>query len=192
MGRYGGKNTTASFRKLDVRPMQRKGALRPGTHSTWHWSRGGQPCGSISARAEFGCVVLSYRHQRWNETEWTHKEYPVTIEWTRCHFGGERAWFRCPARGCGKRVATLWGGEIYACRQCHNLAYESQNETAHSRALTKVQSIRVKLGGEAAGDFPPKPKGMHWKTYWRWKQKADEAEDRSWSPLLLRMLTRHS
>jgi len=89
-------------------------------------------------------------------------------------------------------VATLWGGEIFACRQCHNLAYDSQNETAHSRALGKVQAIRVKLGGEPAGDFPPKPKGMHWRTYRRWRQKADEAEDQSWPPMILRMLSGHS
>ena len=33
MGQYGGKNTTGSYRKLDVRLMQRKGALRSGVHS---------------------------------------------------------------------------------------------------------------------------------------------------------------
>jgi hypothetical protein len=190
MGRCGWKNTTGSFRKLDVRLMQRKGALRPGTFSTWHWSRGDQPCGSISTRAEFGSVVLSYSHQRWNDEEWTRKEYPVRIDWTPCHFGGERAWFRCPASGCGRRVAILWSGEIFACRHCHNLAYESQNETAHSRALGKAQAIREKLGGEPGlqHDFPPKPKGMHWRTYWRLKRKADEAEDRSWSPWLLKRM----
>lgn len=188
MGRQGWKNTTASFRKLDVRMMQRKGALLPGAHSTWHWSRGDRPCGSINARADFGRVILSYNHQPFNSDEWTHKEYSVGLEWTRCHFGGERVWFRCPVSGCGRRVATLWGAEIFACRQCHNLAYESQNETSHSRALGKAQDIRRKLGGDPCGDFPPKPKGMHWRTYYRWKLKADDAEDRSWSPLLLRLL----
>jgi hypothetical protein len=188
MGRHGWKNTTGNFRKLDVRMMQRKGALRPGASSTWYWSRGGEPCGSISTRAEWGSVVLSYSHQRWGETEWTRKEYSVTIEWTRCHFGGERAWFRCPASGCGRRVAVLWGSDVYACRYCHNLAYESQNETVHSRALGKAQDIRRKLGGDPCGDFPPKPKGMHWRTYYRWQRKEQEAEARSWPPLLLRML----
>lgn len=189
-GRRSWKSTTASYRQLDVRLMQRKGALRPGAYSVWRWSRGDEPCGSISTRAEFGRVVLSYRHQGFNSDEWTAKQYSVGVELTPCHFGGERAWFRCPALGCGRRVATLWGGEIFACRQCHNLAYESQNETAHSRALTKVQAIRAKLGGDPCGDFPPKPKGMHWRIYWRLKQKADDAEDRSWPPWMLKRMAR--
>ena len=188
MGRHGWKNTTGSYNKLDIRKMQRGGFLRPGVSSRWYWSLRGEDIGSIQVRAEWLQVVLCYRHQRRGSDEWANKEYPVTVEWTPCHFGGERAWFRCPAMGCGRRVAVLWGGEIFACRHCHNLAYESQNETAHSRALTKVQSIRMKLGGEPCGDFPPKPKGLHWKTYWRWKQKADVAESRSWPPWLLRSL----
>lgn len=88
----------------------------------------------------------------------------------------------------------LWGGEIFACGQCHNLAYESQNETAHSRALSKAQAIRVKLGGDPGliYDFPQKPRGMHWRTYYRLKAKADEAESRSWPPWVLRLMARHS
>jgi hypothetical protein len=54
--------------------------------------------------------------------------------------------------------------------------------------LTKTQAIRMRLGGEPCGDFPPKPKGMHWRTYWRLKQKADEAEDQSWPPWVIRMV----
>jgi hypothetical protein len=137
-------------------------------------------------------VTLSYRTRRHESEEWTNKEYPVTVEWTRCNYGGERAWFRCPAMGCGRRAAILYGGSIFACRHCHNLAYDSQNETSHSRALGKAQAIRVKLGGEPAGNFPPKPKGMHWRTYWHWRQKADDAEDRSWPPWIFKMIARHS
>src|SRR5262249_4975743 len=148
----------------------------------------GEEIGSIQVRHEWARVILCYRHRPRFSDEWTDEQYPVDIEWTPCHFGGERAWFRCPASGCGRRVAVLWGGGIFACRHCHNLAYESQNETAHSRALGKAQDIRRKLGGDPCGDFPPKPKGMHWRTYWRWKRKEEEAEDRSWPPWLLRRL----
>jgi hypothetical protein len=190
MGRYGGagRATTSGFLFLDVRSLKRKGFLSFGAISSQRWSYRGEPSGSINMRSYDGQVVLSYRTRRYEDEEWTDMEYPVNLDWTRCNYGGSRVWFRCPASGCGRRVAILYGGSFFACRQCHNLAYESQNETAHSRALTKVQSIRVKLGGEPAGDFPPKPKGMHWRTYWRWKQKADEAEDQSWPPWLLRNL----
>lgn len=82
--------------------------------------------------------------------------------------GGVRWWFICPAKGCGKRVAFLYGGRIFACRHCHNLAYRSQHETAPFRLLSQSQKIHMSMGGDGceAGDFPPrKPKGMHWKTY---------------------------
>lgn len=191
MGSYrhrGGRDTTESYLKLDVRRMQRGGFLRAGSWSTWTWSRNGERLASIQMRTDFDCVVLIYRHQGYGEDEWTRKDYPVSLEWTRCNYGGERAWFRCPRPGCGRRVATLWGGAMFYCRQCQNLAYESQNETAWDRALTKVQSIKVKLGGHPAGDFPPKPEGMHWRTYYRLMTQAEQAESRSWPPWMYRMM----
>jgi hypothetical protein len=192
MGRYrgSGRATTSGYMRLDVRYLQRNGYLRPGTGSSQRWSLRGEPFGSINLNAWDGHVTLSYRTRRHESEEWTSKEYPVTVEWTRCNYGGERAWFRCPAANCRRRVAILYGGSIFACRRCHNLAYDSQSETRHSRALGKVQAIRVKLGGEPCGDFPPKPKGMHWRTYYRLRQKADDAEDRSWPPWMLKMLAR--
>ena len=43
-----------------------------------------------------------------------------------CHYGGERPWFLCPH--CGRRVAILYGGAVFACRTCYGLAYEVQRE----------------------------------------------------------------
>ena len=56
----------------------------------------------------------------------------------------------------------------------------------------KAQSIKVKLGGEPGGDFPPKPKGMHWRTYYLMQSKWEQAEGRSWSPWVYRMIARSS
>src|SRR5215471_9014006 len=92
-GRHGWKSSTASYRQIDVRMLQRKGHLQPGAQCTICWSRNGERTASIGVRAEQGRVVLSYRYQSWGSGEWTHKEYPVSLEWTRCNFGGERAWF---------------------------------------------------------------------------------------------------
>lgn len=71
--------------------------------------------------------------------------YPVTLEWTSLHFGGRRAWFLCPARGCGRRVAVLYGGSTFACRYCHKLVYECQRETADDRAMRRADTIRRRL-----------------------------------------------
>ena len=196
MGRHrgGGKDTTESYRQLDVRRMQRGGFLRAGSWSTWRWSRNGEVFASIQVRAEFNCVTLMYSHRSYGDGEWTREEYPVSLEWTSCHFGGERAWFLCPRPGCGRRVATLWGGGLFLCRHCHNLAYESQNETTHDRALRRHQAIRMRLGGSGslAEDFPDKPKGMHWQTYWRLCREAEEAESRCWPPWVIRMVVNRS
>jgi len=192
MGGYGsGRATTSGYLFLDVRYLQRNGFLRPGTSSSQRWSRHGEPVGSINLRADHWDVVLSYSHRGYDDSpEW--KEYAVPLEWTPCHYGGSRPWFRCPASGCGRRVAILYGGSVFACRHCYQLAYDSQHETPHGRALLKTQAIRVKLGGSPglADPFPDKPKGMHWRTYYRMRQLADEAENRSWPPWIFNLMDR--
>jgi hypothetical protein len=58
-------------------------------------------------------VILIYRH-RSGDTEWKDEHYAVVR--TPCNLGGSRAWFICPAVGCWRRVAILYGGGIFACR----------------------------------------------------------------------------
>ena len=50
-------------------------------------------------------INLSYRKRKEGE-EWQDMNYPVYLEYTACNYGGRRAWFRCPAIGCGRRVAN--------------------------------------------------------------------------------------
>jgi hypothetical protein len=65
------------------------------------------------------------------------KGYPqfarIEIASTPCNFGGYRHWFLCPGIGkrfCNRRVAVLYfNNEIFACRHCHNLTYNSRVET---------------------------------------------------------------
>jgi hypothetical protein len=73
-------------------------------------------------------------------------------------------------RACRRRVRKLYlapGRGYFACRQCCDLCYRSQREDDWTRALSKAQAIRVRLGGSAgiSPSFPPKPKRMRWKTY---------------------------
>ena len=108
----------------------------------------------------------SHRHRRCGG-EWNSEEYSVFLTQTQCHLGGFRTWFLCPARGCGRRVPVLYGGGIFACHHCHQLAYESQRVQPHYRALSRAQKLHVRLGGSGAvaDGLPPKPKGMHRKKY---------------------------
>lgn len=105
----------------------------------------------------------------------------MRLAWTPCHFGGERAWFRCPALGCGRRVAILYGGAIFACRHCHELVYPSQRETDFDRLARKADRIRERLDWEPGilNGNGWKPKGMHWRTFERLSAEHDRLVERA-------------
>jgi hypothetical protein len=144
------------------------------------WSCDGEPTGRISVRSELDAVVLTYRACTSWAAEWKRIKQRVPITWTD---GGRRPWFVCAmysgGRYCGRRVAVLYGaGELFACRSCYGLAYESQQEDLTGRAQLKAQKFG--LGGSwcPADLFPDKPKGMHWRTYERLCEAHDLAEAR--------------
>jgi hypothetical protein len=170
----GGKDTTGDLHPLDIRRLQRDGLLTPGRAFGWHRTINGNEVASIQIRTHADRVILDYRTRR-PGGEWQPMEYPVYLEWTACNLGGRRAWFLCPAQGCGRRVAILYGGSIYGCRHCHKLVYQCQRETDDGRAARRADTIRRRLGWEAGilngeGD---KPKGMHWRNFWQLKARHD-------------------
>ncbi len=173
MGGYGsgrtwaGRDTTDDLRRIDVRWMARKGYLENCSGGTLEWSRRGERIAWIQYRAEKHRMVLTYK-VRERGADWESLEYGVELDRTPCQFGGHRVWFRCPARGCGRRVATVFGGRIFACRRCHGLAYQSQRQSRSDRATDRAEHILKRLGCEDMTIFdahPPSPKGMHHRTY---------------------------
>ena len=166
--------TTDDYRRLDVRRWQRDGLLAPGRAFGSPWTRDGETVVSIRVRTEADRVILSYRH-RSGGGEWKDERYPVRLDWTVCTYGGRRAWFLCPARGCGRRVAILYGGGIFACRHCYRLAYPSQREAGYDRAARPADGIRARMGWEPGilNGKGWKPKGMHWRTFERLNAEHD-------------------
>jgi hypothetical protein len=176
---YSAKNTTEGYQSIDVRWLKREGMLSPGANRRISWSRHGEVIASINVRTEHGRVFLTYRH-RTGGGEWIDESYPVRLTTTPCHIGGERPWFLCPARGCGQRVAVIYGGGIFACRKCHQLAYPSQSEDPADRAVRRADRLRARLGwpgGVLEGAGWGKPRGMHWRTYERLCDEYDDFED---------------
>ena len=171
---FGASDTTDDYRFIDVRRWRRDGLLTPHQSFGWQWSRHGEVVASIRVRTELDRVILTYRH-RSGGSDWKDKSYPVYLDWTACHLGGQRPWFLCPGKGCGRRVAILYGGAIFACRHCYRLAYPSQRETLDDRAARQANRIRKKLDWEPGFLNGPglKPKGMHWSTYWRLRTDHD-------------------
>lgn len=179
--RFDAKHTTEDYRSIDVRRWARDGLLKPHHHFNWRWSRHGEVVASIKVEVTPESVVLDYKHQRGGD-DWTPKRYPVLLSETSCQMGGARQWFLCPARGCGRRAALLYGGAIFACRHCFQLAYPSQRETPADRAARRADRIRDRLewpGGILEGGNWGKPKGMHWRTYARLCREHDALSERA-------------
>ncbi len=137
--------------------------------------------GALASEGRALLLALHYRYRR-GAGAWDDVAQLVTLAWTPCRYGGWRPWFQCgvEANGayCGRRVAILYGaGKYFACRHCYRLAYPSTRADALSRTLTRVQAIRVRLGGTAnmRAPFPPRPKGMHERTYTRLLWEAHQA-----------------
>lgn len=164
---------TDGLLRLDVRSLNRAGALRPGAVSTTSWIRGdGETTGNIVTHMnrDGDCLTLDYKTRTSRETDWTPYKEAIWLDTTPCHFGGHRAWFRCP--GCQRRRAVLFNaGGLFRCRECHDLAYSSTRETDTDRSIRRCAALQKRLGGGGDGvpvwRVPPKPHGMHWETYER-------------------------
>jgi hypothetical protein len=62
-------------------------------------------------------------------------------------------------------------------RKAYRLGYRSQRETPRDRSLSRAFALRDKIGGEGGiGDYIPKPKGMHRRTFERAMERIERAE----------------
>ena len=86
---WGSKDTTADYIQLDVRRLQRDGLLERRWSFNWRWTQNGEPRANINIRPENDRIILDYR-TRPRGSEWIEQEYPVLLERTPCHYGGER------------------------------------------------------------------------------------------------------
>jgi|SRR5580700_3198827 hypothetical protein len=172
---------------LDVRRFEGAGMLTPGRRAGWQWTRDGETVASIQMRAEQDRVFLIYRH-RSGDAEWKDEQYPVRIVRTPCNLGGSRAWFICPAVGCGRRVAILYGGSIFACRHCYRLAYPSAREDVCDRAARRADRLRARLDWEPGilNGGGEKPKWMRWRTFERLAAKHDQFVGQSMQAVALK------
>ena len=166
-----GKLTTNNMLALDVRRLPRKELLHEGAVITARWG------GGSSINIAVGCGFVTLRYAEKGE----YHEQQVCFSYSDCHLGGERMWFICPH--CNKRVAILYAGKRFLCRHCYRLAYQSQREDWGGRATLRADAIRRKLGWKPGIANPEgyKPKGMHWRTFYRlrdeYRHHASTAND---------------
>lgn len=170
--RWNTKDTTSDYLAFDIRRWARDGLLVPGNSFGWHWSHDGERIGDIRVAIEGLGARLKYR-TRDGGGDWEPMEYLVRTVSQPCNFGGYRQWFVCPVQGCGRRVAILYGGKVFACRDCHQLVYPSQSEESYQRASRRADRIRERLGWDDDVGYGEKPKGMHWATFHRLTEELD-------------------
>ena len=137
-----GKATVEDGLTLNINKLVREGNIRPGGWRSgslrWRCVPSEEEVGSIGYEANLidqlgAWMRLHYR------VDGEQQDYRVPLETTRPNYGGRRWWFRCPATG--HRVAKLHlppGGTIFAARRAYGLAYQSQRERSHDRALTRT------------------------------------------------------
>lgn len=118
--------------------------------------------------------LIEYRSQSWPTDRPPQR---IQVQWTPCTYGGARPWLMCL---CGRRVGKLYRGSAWlGCRQCAEAAYESQRRSRKGRLHLKATRIRARIGdyGRPGVDaFPPRPRGMHRKTFARVKAQAQIIE----------------
>lgn len=172
---YSTRSYTDDYLDLDIRLMNQRGWLNKTGYQGLSWKRNGQEIGSVQflvrTRVQFPDkpnITLKYK-SRTNGGDWKELNYKVELETTKCNFGGERYWFKCPE--CSKRACVLYGGTIFKCRSCHDLVHKSRNESALDQATRRLDKEKDKLwpdGGLCFYDsveWLDKPKWMRHKTF---------------------------
>lgn len=174
--------------RIDLARLRRNGGLAVGRAGTLTWSGAGQ----ITRLVAFVIVETGLRvicRERLNKSELIDKLISFTT--TQTAFGGRRVWFQCSH--CRRRCRIVYG-EGYRCRTCANLVYASQYEPSYQNIIDQADSLRRRVGaGRGAFDkmlFPPRPKGMHHRSYELLKARYD-ALVKSWTATALKRFRAH-
>lgn len=187
--RYNSKSKVEEINRLDIRYLKRQNILFNGYCGEISWSVNGRKSGAINIRIYEESIVLSYNHKKSYETEWQPVRQIIEFDTTDCNYGGHRKWFICPECGC--RTSVLYTAQkLFLCRKCSDLTYSSQCESECGRHASKARKIRRQLGASENlfDSFIPKPKGMHWKTYYKLRLLEDYENNQSMALLLGKLM----
>jgi len=173
------------FNTIDLVWLRRQGARTIGHTGQLTWRRNGQVHGSIGYALEATGLRLRYWHTPYGGAPESIDEV-IPIVTTTQHLGGDRHWFACPS--CRRRCRIIYGGSRFRFRLCQGAYYRSQYQHAALSICDQRWAIRRRLeerGGAPWGwslddGFPPKPKGMWWRTYRKLKV-LDERLAGRWS-----------
>jgi hypothetical protein len=190
MGRDREREPLEDGLKLDLNLLLRQGVVRKGSkrRRTIVWSQ--SYTGEVVATGELSSD-LSGDTRGSIRMQMGDLDQLIDLIAAPRHFGGAQWYFTCPVLRC--RASVLWmppGAHCFACRKAwgSQVAYRSQFESRHDRAQRRAQDIRFQLGGEdfisIDGLQPPRPKGMHQRTYGAQIEQMEAYEMRTNSHVL--------
>ncbi len=111
-------------RILDLRQLVQARLLVPNTQFEWAWrDREGRSLGQMAVLVQHDHLVLGYTAP----TEDGPRRFTerIALARTPARFGGHRQWLCCP--GCQHRAVVLYAvGEVFRCRKCQGLRYQTQ------------------------------------------------------------------
>ena len=166
------RDLTTERLRIGLSALKESDGLRPGFSGRWSWTNGAR----VGVKTGVDSLTLHY------VTKHDEKSHSDRIGLTRlpCNYGGHRTYFLCPC--CKRRCLDLYGSAPFACRRCHQLAYNSETAKGAFRQYDTGQKIAHRLAGRFVTldePFPERPAGMHRKTYRRlmseWERKTGPA-----------------
>jgi hypothetical protein len=118
-------------------------------------------------------------------------DYKIPLTTTPCRYGGVRYWFICPCCKdgvyCGRRVGHLYKeGDYFACRHCHNLTYESRNQSGIYRGFVSEPDVEDAWKAVKRTHYRGKPTRKY-----RCYMRLNERYEKGWIEMM-RILDKHS
>ena len=172
-GRQGGRPTVESAWRFDIDTLVRAGAIKPGAYVEGNLNL---PSCDDELAIEFESSATNPRNS------WLRLRYAIAITGPAKNTksttkfisprrargsAGQRWWFVCPNEN--RRVRKLYlplGARRFRSRGAYRLAYASQRETVHDRAMRRAEKLCRRLGDDPMdGHYPEKPPQMRWATY---------------------------
>ncbi len=165
--------TVEDCRAISAAMMMHHGLLRPNQHAnstvTWTDNETGEVRLAVRCAAETGrdsgTLRLQYARPKYGETF----DYHIGLTTTPLPWGGLKWWFTCPLTkheiSCQRRVGKLYLlGRYFACRHCHELTYQScQDSHKYDRCLDEVGAPMGLSGREVARRL-----NKRWKEQRKW------------------------
>lgn len=143
----------------------------------WQWSSNSEAFASLNYQWRTGewdgeLVFTGKRNQEPFESR-------IRLEALPLNYGGKRWWMHCPySHRRGRKLYLFDGLDNFIHREAVHPkpTYASQRTSGTDRLINQRWAIRKKIGDDVSDLFDQlyKPKGMHWRTFEKYKRRDEE------------------